>query len=137
MSRNSTPPQIDPAKPIVAVLVHVPDVQKAIAWYEQALPGATRKTMPAPFFLEYLELGEIMLEIVPSDEKVSAAAAGSVVYWSTPDFDASLSHLLEVGATLYRGPGDIERGQRMCQVRDPWGNCVGLRGPSREASGVA
>jgi len=24
----------------------------------------------------------------------------------------------------------IENGEAMCQVQDPWGNCIGLRGPS-------
>jgi len=31
------------------------------------------------------------------------------------------------GARLYRGPLAIEGGQWMAQVRDPWGNCIGLR----------
>lgn len=124
------PPQIDPVRPILAVLVHVPDVPQALAWYERALPGAVRKRLPEPWPMDYLALGSVMLEIVPADAKVTNAAAGSVVYWNTPDFDASLSHLLDIGAVLYRGPGDIENGQRMCQVRDPWGNCIGLRGPA-------
>lgn len=34
-----------------------------------------------------------------------------------------------VGAELYRGPLDMGDGQRMAQVRDPWGNLIGLRGP--------
>lgn len=80
---------------------------------------------------EYLDVAGVMLEIVPADEKVSNGAAGSVVYWHTPDFEASLEHLLNMGATLYRGPLSIEAGKKMCQVRDPWGNCIGLRGPSR------
>jgi uncharacterized glyoxalase superfamily protein PhnB len=124
------PPRIVATKPILAVLVHVPEVERALDWYEQALPGATRRRLAEPAPLEYLDVAGVMLEMVPADEKVSNAAAGSVVYWHTPDFDASLAHLLALGATLYRGPGDIEYGQRMCQVRDPWGNCVGLRGPA-------
>jgi predicted enzyme related to lactoylglutathione lyase len=111
----------------------VPDVKQALDWYERALPGARRKYITQPTPLEYLDVGGVMLEIVPADEKVAAAPAGSVVYWHTPDFDASLAHLLEVGAALYRGPGDIEHGQRMCQVRDLWGNCIGLRGPAQAA----
>ena len=134
MQKNA--PQIIAAKPILAVLVHVPDVRAALDWYERALPGAIRKKISEPEPLEYLELGGVMLEIVPADEKVTNAAAGSVVYWNTPDFEASLTHLLSVGATLYRGPGDIEHGQRMCQARDPWGNCIGLRGPALGANSV-
>jgi predicted enzyme related to lactoylglutathione lyase len=70
------------------------------------------------------------MEFVPADEKVAAGAAGSVVYWQVAHFDAALAHALNQGATLYRGPMPIEAGQAMCQVRDPWGNCVGLRGPA-------
>jgi ribosomal protein S18 acetylase RimI-like enzyme/predicted enzyme related to lactoylglutathione lyase len=130
---QAKPPTIISAKPILAVLVHVPDVAAALSWYERALPGAVRRRILEPEPFDYLEIGGVMLEMVPADEKVTHAAAGSVVYWNTPDFDASLAHLLDVGATLYRGPGDIESGQRMCQVRDPWGNCIGLRGPASRA----
>jgi predicted enzyme related to lactoylglutathione lyase len=82
-------------------------------------------------------VGGINLEVVPSDEKVASGAAGSVVYWYVPDFEAALAHFESLGATLYRGPMDIEQGQRMCQVRDPWGNCIGLRGPSHDRGAEA
>ena len=134
---NTDPPKIVAANPILAVLVHVPDVERGMDWYVQALPGAVRKQIMEPLPFEYLELGAIMLEIVPADEKVSNAPAGSVVYWHTEDFEASLSHLLSLGATLYRGPLNIEHGQRMCQVQDPWGNCIGLRGALRKVASVA
>jgi predicted enzyme related to lactoylglutathione lyase len=39
-----------------------------------------------------------------------------------------LAHLIAIGGTLYRGPLDIQDDMRMCQVKDPWGNCIGLRG---------
>ncbi|MEZ0307932.1 MAG: VOC family protein [Ramlibacter sp.] len=113
---------------IAAVFVHVPDVESALSWYQSAFPGAERKRLDA-FEFEYLNVGGINLEIVPSDEKVPSGAAGSVVYWRVPDFEAALAHFESLGAKLYRGPMDIEEGQRMCQVRDPWGNCIGLRGP--------
>jgi hypothetical protein len=77
---------------------------------------------------ECLELEGIQLEIVPADEKVASGAAGSVVYWNVANFDVALSHFQSIGATPYRCPGEIEDGMRMCQVRDPWSNCIGLRG---------
>jgi predicted enzyme related to lactoylglutathione lyase len=117
------------ADAIAAVLIHVPDVQVGLAWYEQAFPGAERKRIDFPDF-EYLAIGSIMLELVPADEKVKSGAAGSVVYWRVADFDRALEHFEQIGAALYRGPIDIANGQRMCQVLDPWGNCIGLRGPS-------
>ena len=77
---------------------------------------------------EYLELHGLSIEVVPADSKVSSGAAGSVVYWSVEEFDVALSHLKGLGGSLYRGPMNIEHGLRMCQVQDPWGNCIGIRG---------
>jgi uncharacterized protein len=115
--------------PIVAVMVHVADVEAALAWYERAFPSATRALVPAPFELACLDIDGVRLEVVPTDEKVAAGAAGTVVYWRVSSLSAALDRMIALGATLYRGPMDIEDRLRMCQVRDPWGNCIGLRGP--------
>lgn len=116
------------AEPIAAVLVHVSDVEAGLAWYQQAFPAAVRSRIGTDNF-EVLSVGNVQVEIVPSDEKVSSGACGSVVYWSVADFESALQHMQSVGAKLYRGPMKIEDGLSMCQVRDPWGNCIGLRGP--------
>ncbi|MDY0831642.1 MULTISPECIES: VOC family protein [unclassified Pseudomonas] len=47
--------------------------------------------------------------------------SASLPAWSPTETSVTL------GATLYRGPMKIEGGEWMCQVRDPWGNCIGLR----------
>ena len=121
---------------ISAVLVHVSDVQAGLDWYQRAFPSALRRRIDE-FDFEYLAVGDVSLELVPADEKVSSGAAGSVVYWPVPDFEAALAHFESIGAKLYRGPMNIEDGNRMCQVRDPWGNCVGLRGRSTAVARVA
>ncbi|MGF6874989.1 VOC family protein [Paraburkholderia sp. MM5477-R1] len=112
---------------ICAVLVYVPDVPAALDWYQSAFRGAERRFL-AEFNLTYLKFNGIRLEIVPADAKLSAGSAGTVVYWTVDDFDESLKHFLNIGATLYRGPGQVEDGKRMCMLRDPWENCVGLYG---------
>lgn len=118
-----------PPGPIAGVMIHVGDVAAAQTWYQQLLPGARRCTLPDTGF-ECLRHQGVQIELVLADARVSAGAAGSVVYWQVDDFDAALDRALRLGATLYRGPLQIEQGERMAQVRDPWGNCVGLRGPS-------
>lgn len=112
---------------ISAVLIHVSDVDAAIEWYRKAFPHAVLKHLEA-FDFSYLQIGDVDLEIVPADEKVSSGAAGSIVYWHVEDFDQSLARFIAVGGTLYRGPLHIQDDMRMCQVKDPWGNCIGLRG---------
>ncbi len=117
-------------EPIAAVLIHVSSVSEALSWYEQALPGAKRCEIGEPWNVEYLDVGGIMVEFAPADSKVGSGPAGSVVYWSVADFKGMLNRLVELGAKVYRGPIDIETGQAMAQVRDPWGNCIGIRGSS-------
>lgn len=110
-------------------MIHVNDVTAALTWYAGAFPQAVRKRLAMPTFeFEYLDVDGVMLELVPADEKVCSGASGSVVYWNVPDFDHAIAPFLFIGATLYRGPSEIEDSKRMCQVRDPWGNCIGLRG---------
>lgn len=110
-------------------MIHVPDVPAALDWYARAFPQAQRREVEG---LALLDLNGLTLELVPADAKVAAGAAGSVVYWATEDFTARLAGWQALGATLYRGPLAIEDGQSMAQVRDPWGNLLGLRGPALE-----
>lgn len=113
--------------PISAVMIHVADVAQALSWYQTAFPNATRRKINDPDF-EFLELEGLRIELVPADCKVSAGPAGTVVYWWVPNFAESLDRLESIGASLYRGPMLIEDGMKMCQVQDPWGNCIGIRG---------
>jgi predicted enzyme related to lactoylglutathione lyase len=113
--------------PIAAVLVHVLDCQAGLDWYQAAFSNAKRVWIESEF--EFLDIDGVQVEIVPSDEKVSSGAAGTVVYWRVEDLNAALEHFESLGASLYRGPMEIENSLSMCQVRDPWGNCIGLRGP--------
>jgi len=119
--------------PVAVVMVHVSDVAAGLAWYRRAFPTAEPVRVGSPAF-ECLAIDGVRLEIVPADDKVASGAAGSVVYWRVAALDTALARLQSLGATLYRGPMAIEEGQAMCQVRDPWGDCIGLRGPQREGS---
>jgi predicted enzyme related to lactoylglutathione lyase len=116
-------------EPIAAILIHVGDVKAGLDWYQRAFPDAVRCRVEGTDF-EYLTIGNAQIELVPADAKVGSGAAGSVVYWRAPAFEETLARLLSMGAELYRGPMDIENGLKMAQVRDPWGNCIGLRGAS-------
>jgi len=111
---------------LVALMIHVAKPAEARAWYQAAFPEA-QPVLSVPG-LEALQLGEVQLEFVPSDAKVSSGPAGTVAYWQVPEFNEALAALQSCGATLYRGPMNIENGRVICQVRDPWGNCIGITG---------
>jgi len=122
-----------PTGPIAGVLIHVPDVAAALAWYQRLFPAAQRVRLDDPPF-ECLRYQQVQIELVPADAKGPAGPGGSVVYWRVPDLPAALDHARALGAPLYRGPMAIEDGLQMVQVRDPWGNCIGLRGPAPAAT---
>lgn len=113
--------------PVAAVMVHVADVVSALIWYQRAFPTAARRVAPGADF-EFLQVGNVQLEFFPADEKVRAGPAGSVVYWHVASLNQAFLHFTELGASMYRGPMQIEDRLGMCQVLDPWGNCIGLRG---------
>lgn len=110
-----------------AVLVHVPNVAKGLEWYQNAFPDATPIYYPE-FNFTVLDIDGFSIEVVQADEKVGAGKKGSVVYWSVNDLLESLAYFEALGAKLYRGPMEIENGRSMCQVEDPFGNLIGLRG---------
>jgi len=113
--------------PISSVLIHVENPKDGLNWYQKAFPEAKRRFI-ADFDFEYLDYMGVMIEIVCADNQVTSGAAGSVVYWQTDNFQKRLDDLLELGATLYRGPMAVEQGLKMCQVRDLWANCIGIKG---------
>jgi uncharacterized protein len=118
-----------PSAQVVAVMIHVPSPKQGLAWYEQAFPLARRHTSFEHEF-EYLRIGSIQIELVHADEKVSSGPSGTVVYWQVASITEEIKRLELMGGKLYRGPLRIEDGLSMCQVQDPWGNCIGLRGPT-------
>lgn len=115
----------------VAVLVHVPDIALGLQWYQNAFPEARARPVDEDGFV-VLQLESFCIEIVQADDKVSAGMSagkcGTVLYWWTESVEMQMTHLLGIGATLYRGPMAIEDSQVMCQMQDPFGNLIGLRG---------
>lgn len=115
-----------PEPRILSILLHVGDWRAATDWYQRAFPEA-KPVLPSTDDYGHLEMGGVVLEIVNADDKVASGAAGTVVYWAVDDLEAEVLRLGQLGASLYRGPLALEDGDRICQVRDPWGNCIGLR----------
>lgn len=115
-------------KSVAAVMIHVSNCKEGLLWYQKAFPEAKHISLPE-FNFECLQLNGINIEVVEADEKVGAGTYGLAVDWEVSDFDQVFNHFVSLGATLYRGPMNIENGRRMCKLKDPFGNLLGLRGP--------
>jgi len=90
-------------------------------------PNAVRETSGESNF-ELLKIDNFFLEIVPADHKVRSGKAGTVMYWQVTDLQQAINKFTNLGASLYRGPLAIENDSGMCQLEDPFGNLIGLRG---------
>lgn len=110
----------------VANLIHVNNVDLALNWYKRAFPMAVERSINGYIILD---LGGFSLELVPADVQVGAGKLGSVTYYQVEDLETEISKFQKLGSIVYRGPMVIESGLGMCQVTDPFGNLIGLRGP--------
>ena len=111
-----------------ALMIHVEDPAAAVAWYGKAFPE-TKTEYLAEFDLHLLQMAGFSIEVVRADEKVGSGKKGTVLYWEVPNLAEEIERLEKLGASLYRGPMPIEDGLGMCQLADPFGNLLGLRGP--------
>ena len=113
---------------IIEVMVFVEEPGEAARWYSRlfGIPLGELEGFPDALFIR-AGRGEIWFHA--SGEKMPSGAAGQVVYWRVDDFDKALEKAVSLGATLYRGPLDRLDGEFMCQVKDPFGNLLGLVGP--------
>ena len=118
-----------------ALLVYVDDIQQGLIWYKQAFPES-RSVCLKEFNLTVLDINGFSLEIVQADAKVSSGKSGTVLYWSVLDLEKEIERFQNLGASLYRGPMVIEDGLGMCQVEDPFGNLIGLKGVFKPLSNV-
>ncbi|NVN83377.1 VOC family protein [Vibrio sp. Scap16] len=111
----------------MAILIHVPNIEQGLSWYQAAFPESVATYHPDSDFT-VLDINGFSIEIVQADKKVGFGKKGTVLYWSVDNFDKALMRFQSIGAKLYRGPMEIEDGLIMCQVEDPFGNLIGLRG---------
>lgn len=111
-----------------ALMVHVNDWEAGFSWYREAFPEATVVGIPK-FNFKALRIGDFVIEVVRSDEKVPGGKAGTVLYWAVGDLLKAVERFQQLGAEVYRSPMAIENGIGICQVTDPFGNLIGLRGP--------
>ncbi|NUN65940.1 glyoxalase [Pseudanabaena biceps] len=111
---------------IAEIMYFVPEPLLNAQWYAQLFDSEiTWLDNPEYFFIR---VGNQEIWFHPWDEKMASGAAGQVAYWKVTDFDAVVARAIALGATIYRGPLDREDGYFMCQLKDPFGNLIGIFG---------
>ncbi len=108
------------------VYLFVGDIEQSKKWYAKVFGQSP--TVEMDNFVEFRPGGSSALCLHPADEKSPLATGGSVGYWKVVNLAATLRHFTENGATIYRGPLKIPDGTSICQIKDPFGNVIGMVG---------
>ena len=106
-----------------AVLVFADSPVDSCEWWASIF-GTTRHE-DSGFFWVNLP-GGIELGFHPSDETRNPQGRSTVPYWRVEDLDTALEIVITAGATLHRGPLDIDHERRIAQVKDPYGTVFGF-----------
>jgi predicted enzyme related to lactoylglutathione lyase len=121
--------EVEAARPSVCwVRLCVESVEVSTRWYAKVLDIPPNVLTPT---FGLITLGATRIEFAPSDEKNPKGRGGAVGYLHVKDLEATIARFEQNGAEIYRGPLPVpEEGLTICQMLDPYGNVLGLVGPS-------
>jgi predicted enzyme related to lactoylglutathione lyase len=102
----------------------VQDMAKAKEWYSKILGIQPYFDQPA-FYVGY-NVGGYDLGLVPAPKAEAKRAAAGVAYWGVEDAHAAYRRLIELGATPVEDVQDVGGGMLVGEVRDPFGNILGV-----------
>jgi len=106
------------------VKYEVQDVAKAKEWYGKVFGVQPYFDEPA-YYVGY-NVGGYELGLVPEPKASAKRDAAGVAYWGVEDIHASYQRLLDLGATSVSDVQDVGGGILVAEVRDPFGNVLGV-----------
>jgi|GEM_PF-65345 len=110
----------------------VKNLEQSKKWYANAL--GISPWLDTPDYVEF-RVNQSGLSMSQSDEKSPYSTGGQVAYWRVQDVDKTVQFFAAQGASIFRGPLDIENGEAICQICDPFGNVIGLIGKRKSTGG--
>ena len=102
----------------------VQDMAKAKEWYGKVFGVQPYFDEPA-YYVGY-NIGGYELGLVPEAKAATKRDAAGVAYWGVEDIRASYKRLLDLGATSVSDVQDVGGGILVAEVRDPFGNVLGI-----------
>ena len=105
------------------VIYHVPDLQRAKAWYNSAF--GVQPYFDEQFYVGF-NIGGFELGLDPDTKGVKPGPGGSVAYWGVKNAEEAVAHFTRAGASLKSPIHDVGEGIRVATVVDPFGNLIGL-----------
>jgi predicted enzyme related to lactoylglutathione lyase len=98
----------------------VTDLTKAKAWFSKVF--GCEPYFDQPFYVGF-SIGGFELGLVPDGEP---GLHGCVVFWGVENVDDEVRRITLLGATIHEAVQDVGEGIRIAELRDPFGNLLGL-----------
>jgi len=98
----------------------VTDLAGAKTWFTEVFGKAPY--FDEPFYVGF-EIGGFELGLVPDG---TPGTSGATVYWGVDDIDAEVARIVGLGATVHTAVQDVGGGIRVVDLKDPFGNLLGL-----------
>lgn len=113
---------------LTTVTYFAQDLAAARTWYTELLGMEPYFNRGA--YIEY-RIGDYQHELGLLDAKyaphgIATGSGGAITYWAVDDIQASLNHLLALGATTHEGVSERGEGFITASVLDPFGNLLGI-----------
>jgi predicted enzyme related to lactoylglutathione lyase len=102
----------------------VADIAKAKEWYTKVFGVEPYFDQPA-FYVGY-NIGGYELGLTPEPKAGTKREPAGVAYWGVEDAHAAYKRLIELGATPVSDVQDVGGGILVGEVRDPFGNVIGV-----------
>ena len=104
------------------------DHETAKKWYTEFL--GVEPYFNVPGYAEF-RIGDFQHELGIVDSRyapdsASNGPAGAIVFWHVDDVQATLEHLIAMGACIYQPMSDRGNGFATASVVDPFGNILGI-----------
>ena len=108
---------------LATVIYHVPDLDRAKAWYATAFQQ--QPYFDEPFYVGF-NIAGYELGLNPDQAVARPGPGGSIAYWRVRDIGQAVEHFVGAGATLVSPVQDVGGGIKVAAVADPFGNVIGL-----------
>lgn len=110
-------------KGLRTVTYGVPDLERAKAWYTEAL--GIEPYFDKPFYVGF-NVGGYELGLDPKGTVAQPEGSGVIVYWGVADIQKEHDRLLSIGAKPKAPVQDVGGDIKITSVLDPFGNAIGL-----------
>ena len=106
-----------------SIVFFVRELRKTAAWYSKLF-----EILPYRDDADFIgfHLDGIDLCFHRLNQKAVDPSGAQVAYWHVENLDKSIIEFGENGASIFRKPIQIPEGGRIAQIKDPFGNILGL-----------